>query len=778
MQNLNIDDLLKNFCITQEDIKSLQELKERLPVLSNILIDKFYKEYLKENKDLAYYFRYTDINRLLKNFKEFIVFIYSAPFDEKYIKHVSKVGYIHANLKLDSAKVKYGFFGINQLLNRMSGINPLVHKNFVVLSKILAMVEYLIVDSSYYKTNASADNISKNSSIWMLDKIYSAFSIHRENYSKIEKFMKSDEKNISDIDSITNDPSECKFHKLLESFDTQSELLKASGIDINELSNLHVKWHKLVRVFKSLSKDEDREEQKKLFEQLTLTTNQLYELMDRPLKEFSTSGFLSLNAGLKAIRSINNVFSKHDLVLSTEVNISANVIENIRQSLQSTLAWAIEDIELNTKEFDLEKFDLSKIIKYKEFNFYIGISLKPLANKLYLKEILILLLEALELNFSIKERELSLIEYADKAKSANHAKDVFLSSMSHELRTPLTAVNGYSEVLMLRPDTPENIRGYIKKINIAGNNLLELVNTILNFAKIEAGKMKFSPKLSSIYLILKEVETLSMPMVLKKNISLKIVLDLHLYLLLDARLFKQVLLNLVSNAIKFTPEKGKISLKISYEENKKEYIFSICDTGIGISKEDQKKLFQSFVQIENVYQKSDTGTGLGLMLCKKIIEDMHHGRIWVDSEPDKGSCFHVTIPTPNLVINSYSVTNAPDDAKHILVVEDSRMYRELLQTYLEEKFKLTFTDTNNGAKSLLITEKFDMIILDFYLTDGVCSEILYYMEEEDINIPVVVMSVEDDVYVAHTIYANSNIESIINKKDLKEFCKVLNPNIS
>ncbi|NOR58831.1 MAG: response regulator [Sulfurimonas sp.] len=500
--------------------------------------------------------------------------------------------------------------------------------------------------------------------------------------------------------------------------------------------------------------------------------------MDRPLKEFSTSGFLSLNAGLKAIRSINNVFSKHDLVLSTEVDISANIIENIKQSLQSTLAWAIEDIKIDTKEFDLTGFDLTKMIKYRKFDFYIGISLKPLANKLYLKEILILLLEALELNFSIKERELSLIEYADKAKSANHAKDVFLSSMSHELRTPLTAVNGYSEVLMLRPDTPENIRGYIKKINMAGNNLLELVNTILDFAKLEAGKMKFSPKLSSIYLILKEVETLSTPMALKKNISLKIVLDLHLYLLLDARLFKQVLLNLVSNAIKFTPEDGNISLKISYEDKKKEYIFSICDTGIGISKENQEKLFQSFVQIENVYQKSDTGTGLGLMLCKKIIEGMHHGRIWVDSEPDKGSCFHVSIPTPNPVINSYSVTNAPDDAKHILIVEDSRMYRELLQTYLEEKFKLTFTDTNNGAKSLLITEEFDMIILDFYLTDGISSEVLNYMDEEDIDIPVVVMSVEDDLYVAHTIYGNSNIESIINKKDIKEFCQVLNPNIS
>ena len=117
-------------------------------------------------------------------------------------------------------------------------------------------------------------------------------------------------------------------------------------------------------------------------------------------------------------------------------------------------------------------------------------------------------------------------------------------------------------------------------------------------------------------------------------------------------------------------------------------------------------------------------------------------------------------------------------SKHILIVEDSRMFRELLQSYLEKNFKLTFTETNNGAKNLLISEEFDMILLDFYLTDGISSEILYYMEEEDINTPVIVMSDEDDLHVAKTVYANNNIESILNKKDIQEFCAVLNHDIS
>ena len=154
---------------------------------------------------------------------------------------------------------------------------------------------------------------------------------------------------------------------------------------------------------------------------------------------------------------------------------------------------------------------------------------------------------------------------------------------------------------------------------------------------------------------------LSTPMAKKKDITLNIVRDLHLYLMVDPKLLKQTLLNLISNAIKFTPKEGEVSLNINYEEKQKEYIFSVHDTGIGISKEDQKKLFHSFTQIENVYQKSETGSGLGLMICKKIIEELHHGRIWIESEPNKGSCFNVSIPTVNPVITSYSVTNAPKE---------------------------------------------------------------------------------------------------------------------
>ena len=157
------------------------------------------------------------------------------------------------------------FFRINQLLNKMSTIDSAVNENFELLTKFLALVEHIIIDSAYHKISTEHENISNDSSIWMLDKIYSTFSVHKENFSKIEKFMRSKEKNVEDISSIINDPSQCKVHKLLENFDEHSDLLKASGIDLGELNNLHIKWHKLISNLKDAVKDEDTTKTKRDF---------------------------------------------------------------------------------------------------------------------------------------------------------------------------------------------------------------------------------------------------------------------------------------------------------------------------------------------------------------------------------------------------------------------------------------------------------------------------------------------------------------------------------
>jgi len=246
----------------------------------------------------------------------------------------------------------------------------------------------------------------------------------------------------------------------------------------------------------------------------------------------------------------------------------------------------------------------------------------------------------LSLEHKVKERTLALQEALNEAQIAQKAKDAFLSSMSHELRTPLNAIIGFSQILSKQQNLPERIQSFVDKINIAGNNLLKLINSILNFSKIESDQMQIFTQEINIALFLQELLVLIEQQAHAKNIKIK--LDVHEQIIVaDKQLLNQVILNILSNAIKFTHPHGEISL--TSEGEKELFVLKICDNGIGLSLENQEKLFKPFSQIENEYQAKVNGTGLGLYLSQKIIE-LHGGKIKVESELNKGSCFHIILP--------------------------------------------------------------------------------------------------------------------------------------
>lgn len=227
------------------------------------------------------------------------------------------------------------------------------------------------------------------------------------------------------------------------------------------------------------------------------------------------------------------------------------------------------------------------------------------------------------------------------AEEASRAKDAFLSTMSHELRTPLNAIIGFSQVLMVKPDTPEGIKGFVDKIHISGKNLLLLVNSILDFSKIEAGKMEVVIGPFVLDDLLKEVKILTEPMALKGHISLEVDIDSALILYADRQLIKQVLLNLLTNAIKFSPDSSMI--KVGYKRKDNCDILSVRDHGIGIPKDKMATLFDPFIQIREHQNDAIKGTGLGLAIVKKIME-LHGGKIWLESEVGFGSTFYISLP--------------------------------------------------------------------------------------------------------------------------------------
>jgi signal transduction histidine kinase len=237
-------------------------------------------------------------------------------------------------------------------------------------------------------------------------------------------------------------------------------------------------------------------------------------------------------------------------------------------------------------------------------------------------------------------------EIEDKSRQievASQHKSEFLANMSHELRTPLNAIIGYSELLEEEAGHLEGGRLVpdLQKIAIAAKHQLSLINDILDLSKIEAGRMELEPTDFDLPGAIDNALTLVRERATRRGITLGRAIDDRVGVIRgDERKVKQVLLNLLSNALKFTPEGGRIDVSAAMNEGLAE--ISIADTGVGIAPKDQEVIFEEFRQVGTADKKVE-GTGLGLTLCRKFVE-LHGGRIWVKSQLGKGSTFTVTLP--------------------------------------------------------------------------------------------------------------------------------------
>ncbi len=251
-------------------------------------------------------------------------------------------------------------------------------------------------------------------------------------------------------------------------------------------------------------------------------------------------------------------------------------------------------------------------------------------------------LEKVNIDLQSREQELKLIN--TQLETANRLKSEFLAMMSHELRTPLNSIIGFSE--LLEDETYGGLNSkqmkYVGNIVISSKHLLKLINDILDLAKVESGTIELHPEPLSLPEAMSGVQSILEPLAAKKGIAIDVdFFDDVKYVSADPARFKQILYNLLSNAIKFTPSGGKVLLGVSRRDGAA--AISVTDTGIGINREDQQRIFSEFLQVEGSYSRKYEGTGLGLALTKKLVE-MHGGSIEVHSKPGLGSRFTFTIP--------------------------------------------------------------------------------------------------------------------------------------
>jgi two-component system sensor histidine kinase BarA len=251
--------------------------------------------------------------------------------------------------------------------------------------------------------------------------------------------------------------------------------------------------------------------------------------------------------------------------------------------------------------------------------------------------------ELITANETLKKQQEELQEANRQLARANRLKSEFLASVSHELRTPLTSIIAFVELLL--EGTAGELTGqqkeYLEDVLRGSQRLMTSINAILDMAKIEARKMTLKNSSFSLAELIREIEHRMDPVALKKNLELEVDLEGELVVYADKQKIEQVIVNLVGNAIKFTPAGGKVT--ITARQKEKEILVWVADTGIGIKEEDQEYIFEAFRQVDGSSTRSHQGTGLGLALAKNLVE-MHGGTIWVESRPGLGSTFYFTIP--------------------------------------------------------------------------------------------------------------------------------------
>jgi diguanylate cyclase (GGDEF)-like protein/PAS domain S-box-containing protein len=401
-----------------------------------------------------------------------------------------------------------------------------------------------------------------------------------------------------------------------------------------------------------------------------------------------------------------------------------------------------------------------------------------------------------ELNSNLEKKVLQRTDELEKTNKElarmNQLKGRFIANISHELRTPLNSILGFSDVLIEKTfgQLTENQERYIKNINSAGKHLLELINNVLDIAKIEAGKYEMIYETFRVNDLIGDVLNIMSPLADNKFITTDVYIGERVDLITGDRVkIKQVLYNLLANAIKFTTEGGKVGISVNYADNtnrhhtsgsgeKADYLeFSVYDTGVGISPDDKDRIFDEFEQVDSTLSREWGGAGLGLALSKKLVE-LHGGNISVESNLGKGSTFTFTIPVASPVETvtpeepeaiSLNFPWMKEEAPLILVVEDDPATAELLTLHLTQAgYKVAHAYNGEEAIQKAITMRPFAITLDVMLPKKDGWEVLQTLKSEQVTaeIPVIIHSIVDNKELAFALGASDYLMKPLNKSAL------------
>ena len=384
----------------------------------------------------------------------------------------------------------------------------------------------------------------------------------------------------------------------------------------------------------------------------------------------------------------------------------------------------------------------------------------------------------------LRMKNIELEGQTQKTLEASDTLKKFLATFSHELRSPLNSIIGFSDLLATQLEglPPETVRNFMKNVNTSGRHLQQIINDILDLSKIEAGKMDLHVASYPVSYFEESVARVLAAPLAEKNIRLEFQFPPDIeYLVVDQTRFKQILINLVSNAVKFSHPEGSVCVSFRRVDN--DLQFSVTDSGIGIPPEDVPGLFKPFRQAQNGREMNMEGIGLGLAITKKLV-DLHGGMIWVESEAGKGTTIHFRIPMivdagsermvqAGMLLEALERQNrsTADGAEKplALVIEDAQQAGELLRMHIESAgYRVEIARNGSDAVEMAKRLRPNVITLDLLLPVKDGWQVLKELKRHPLckHIPVIIVSIIDEKNLGFSLGAVDYFVKPVNRDDL------------
>lgn len=618
--------LVSVFDITSEDFER-RDYIYRLVKKNKKLISKEFYEFLNSNSYTnAFLGSKARITRLSKTQEEFQENLFSMELNNL-IPYIYNVGLIHYRINLDNTYVISAHSLLKNIYTKLLYCEDISNKFdiLVTVEKFLSFSLGIMIWSYYEKSDVYSFDIKQTKRL--LDSINDLKLIHKTQLDDYIKRFKEGRREY--VYNCLKEYEKCQFHVTLTKFQSLFRFQDVYNIKniIEEHRKVHERGMGYYRDFEkgkiSASSFVD-----KLRELSSFFINDLDQLIKDFIidqSETFTVDFISLIGDIirfnykKPFEKLANDFNEHLLNFS----------------------YLIKDSDFVDEKYKEKDGEIVFHLFLNSQNYYLRIKLYHNSVKALIQSVVKISVDLFQELYIMHQREKRLGELADQVSESDQMKTLFIANVSHEIRTPLNSILGFAQLIQMKGGTDETTKKYVANIIEAGDKLLDHINKVINFAKLESGKIVLNVQEITPKTFENKIRSIISPLLNEKNLTFNSEFPDDFTIKADAKLIEDVLINLISNAIKYSYKASEIDAGCFIKKGVCR--FYVRDYGQGISSDNVDKIFSPFYQIEKNYNNPIKGSGLGLAIVKSIVEK-HGGNIWVDSEPGKGTTFWFEIP--------------------------------------------------------------------------------------------------------------------------------------